>query len=129
MAGGRGGWGSWGAGEEEAETMFEDVFEEMMREEGLSPDAETGDEAEGKGGLYSVLGGVSGAVLGFIVGNVPGALVGAAAGGTLGGVRDKRGKSVYEVFSALPQSEKARLLMELAQRVLGHMGGTAGVSN
>lgn len=115
-----GGWG-FHADESDAESMFEEVFEEMMREEGVG--ATTADEAtQGSSGIYSILGGISGAALGFIVGNVPGLFVGAAAGGTLGGVRDKRGKSVYEVFQELPQSEKARLLKELALKVLGATG-------
>ncbi|KAK9581047.1 hypothetical protein V6Z92_008144 [Aspergillus fumigatus] len=67
--------------------------------------------------FWSVVGGISGGALGFIVANTPGALAGAVAGNRLGAVRDAKGKSVYEVFLELPQSERARLLSELAAKV------------
>jgi len=111
--------------------QWSDAFEEMMEEEGLGG-ATTAEEAtSGTGGIYSIVGGLGGAALGFIVGNVPGLLVGAAAGGTLGKVRDKKGKSVYEVFLEMPQAERAALLMQLAARLLGSQasGTPGGVGN
>ncbi|KAL7275487.1 hypothetical protein RUND412_001573 [Rhizina undulata] len=97
------------------EEQFADVFEEMMAEEGVDPASSTK-----TGNVWSLLGGLSGATIGFIVGNVPGLLAGAVAGNRLGAVRDAKGKSVYEVFQALPQADKAKLLSELAAKVLAH---------
>ena len=106
-----------------AESQFGSMFEEMLREEGLASD----DQAEGRDGaprarptsrFWAIVGGVSGGALGFIVANVPGAVAGAVAGNRLGAVRDAKGKSVYEVFLELPQQDRARLLSELAARVL-----------
>lgn len=70
--------------------QFGDVFEEMLREEGM---AEQGGQPTGK--FWSVVGGLSGGAMGFIVANFPGMLAGAVAGNRLGAVRDARGKSVY----------------------------------
>ncbi len=39
-------------------------------------------------------------------------------GNRLGAIRDRRGKSVYEVFQEMPQSDKMRILSELAAKVL-----------
>jgi curved DNA-binding protein CbpA len=75
--------------------QFADVFEEMLREEGL---AEEGPGARPTGKFWSVMGGLSGGALGFIVANVPGLVAGAVAGNRLGAVRDAKGKSVYAVF-------------------------------
>ncbi|KAK4237552.1 DnaJ domain-containing protein [Achaetomium macrosporum] len=100
--------------------QFADVFEEMLREEGL---AEEGPDARPTGKFWSVLGGISGGALGFIVANVPGLVAGAVAGNRLGAVRDARGKSVYAVFQELPQGDRARLLSQLAARVLSHAVG------
>lgn len=75
--------------------QFADVFEEMLREEGM---ADQGPGARPTGKFWSVLGGVSGGALGFIVANVPGLVAGAVAGNRLGAVRDAKGKSVYAVF-------------------------------
>ena len=88
-----------GRGEEkrprdEAESaQFGDVFEEMMREEGVDEPTTNKGRA-----FWSTLGGASGGGLGYIVGNFPGAIAGAVAGNRLGAVRDTRGKAVYEVF-------------------------------
>ena len=76
--------------------QFADVFEEMLREEGMAADEGQGTRPTGK--FWSVLGGVSGGALGFIVANVPGLVAGAVAGNRLGAVRDAKGKSVYAVF-------------------------------
>ncbi|KAK0731030.1 hypothetical protein B0H67DRAFT_563595 [Lasiosphaeris hirsuta] len=105
---------------EQAESeQFADVFEEMLREEGMA-EPTTGSPT---GKFWSVLGGISGGTLGFIVANVPGLLAGAVAGNRLGAVRDAKGKSVYAVFQELPQSDRARLLSQLAARVLSHAVG------
>ena len=74
--------------------QFSDVFEEMMREEGMAEDG-TGRPT---GKFWSMIGGASGAGLGFIVANVPGLVAGAVAGNRLGAVRDAKGKSVFSVF-------------------------------
>ncbi|KAK3694364.1 hypothetical protein B0T22DRAFT_69048 [Podospora appendiculata] len=99
--------------------QFADVFEEMLREEGMA------DPATGRptGKFWSVMGGLSGGALGFIVANVPGLLAGAVAGNRLGAVRDAKGKSVYAVFQELPQGDRARLLSQLAAKVFSHVVG------
>ncbi|KAI0446754.1 DnaJ-domain-containing protein [Xylaria telfairii] len=98
--------------------QFADVFEEMLREEGM-------DEAQqqGKGKFWSLAGGAAGGVLGFIAANFPGAIAGMVAGNRFGAIRDARGKSVYEVFQELPQTDRARLLAQLATRVFSHATG------
>ena len=92
----------------------------MLREEGLASD-ETDTNGQRRSvptkKFWSIVGAVSGGALGFIVANVPGALAGAVAGNRLGAVRDAKGKSVYDVFIELPQSDRARLLSELAAKV------------
>jgi len=124
--GGAGGfpWSAFGFGtadsEQRASEQFGSVFEEMLREEGL---ASEGTDADGQtrshptSRFWSVIGGISGGALGFIVANAPGALAGAVAGNRLGAVRDAKGKSVYDVFLQLPQTDRARLLSELAAKV------------
>ena len=47
------------------------------------------------------------------------------AGNRVGAIRDARGKSVYSVFQELPQSDKAKLLSELAAKVFSHAVGTS----
>ncbi|KAF4624636.1 hypothetical protein G7Y89_g13534 [Cudoniella acicularis] len=71
--------------------QFGDVFEEMLKEEGM---AENGGRPTGL--FWSVVGGLSGGAMGFIIANFPGMLAGAVAGNRLGAVRDAKGKSVYE---------------------------------
>jgi hypothetical protein len=73
--------------------QFGDVFEEMLREEGM---AENQGQPTGK--FWSVVGGLSGGAMGFIVANFPGMLAGAVAGNRLGAIRDAKGKSVFAVF-------------------------------
>jgi len=80
-------------GRKSGNEQFEDVFEEMLREEGM---AEEGGRPTGK--FWSMVGGLSGAAMGFIVANFPGMVAGAVAGNRLGAIRDARGKSVYAVF-------------------------------
>lgn len=98
--------------------QFGDVFEEMLKEEGM---AEQGGTPTGK--FWSVIGGLSGGAMGFIVANFPGMLAGVVAGNRLGAIRDAKGKSVYAVFQELPQSDKSRLLSQLAQKVFSHAVG------
>jgi DnaJ-class molecular chaperone len=129
-AGGFPSWGSFfsstfGANtpkEEEARsnTQFHDVFEEMMREEGMAE----GETAKPTGKFWSMVGGLSGGAMGFIVANVPGAVAGAVAGNRLGAIRDTKGKSVWSVFQELPQADKAKLLSDLAARVFAHAVGS-----
>ncbi|RCI15596.1 hypothetical protein L249_3411 [Ophiocordyceps polyrhachis-furcata BCC 54312] len=123
--GGGGGGGATGNGNGNGDQQrtqneqFEDVFEEMMREEGLAEDGTNRPTNK----FWSMLGGVSGGALGFIVANVPGMVAGAVAGNRLGAVRDAKGKSVYSVFLELPQDARARLLSQLAARVFSHAVG------
>jgi curved DNA-binding protein CbpA len=109
------------------EAQFGDVFEEMLREEGLGPDSTTAQDQNKGGGplakFWGMVGGLSGGAIGFIVANVPGMVAGAVAGNRLGAIRDARGKSVYAVFQELPQTDRARLLSQLAARVFSHAVG------
>lgn len=101
--------------------QFGGVFEEMLREEGMAE----GQEATPTGKFWSIVGGLSGGAMGFIVANFPGMVAGAVAGNRLGNIRDAKGKSVYEVFQELPQSDKAKLLSDLAAKVFAHAVGSA----
>ncbi|KAI1470157.1 DnaJ-domain-containing protein [Daldinia caldariorum] len=101
------------------DAQFGDVFEEMLREQGLADEDTNGPTSK----FWSILGAASGGVLGFIMANVPGAVAGAVAGNRLGAVRDAKGKSVYAVFQDLPQDDRARLLAQLATRVFSHAVG------
>ncbi|KAH8149044.1 uncharacterized protein LAJ45_07020 [Morchella importuna] len=106
------------------DAQFSDVFEEMMRDEGFAGGESTDTATAPRGkSLWGIIGGLSGGALGFIVANVPGLVAGAVAGNRLGAVRDAKGKSVYEVFQELPQSDRAKLLSDLASRVLAHAVG------
>ncbi|KAK4192847.1 hypothetical protein QBC35DRAFT_483545 [Podospora australis] len=109
------------ARQEAEQEQFADVFEEMLREEGLANDGSNNRGAVGK--FWSTVGGLSGGALGFIVANVPGLVAGAVAGNRLGAVRDAKGKSVYAVFQELPQDDKAKLLSTLAAKVFSHAVG------
>ncbi|KAI9893999.1 MAG: hypothetical protein M1814_004769 [Vezdaea aestivalis] len=102
--------------ESTSNAQFGSVFEEMMREEGLAE----GDQAVPTRKFWSLIGAASGAAMGFIVANAPGAIAGGVAGNRLGAVRDKRGKSVFEVYRELPQADKAKLLAEMAAKVFGY---------
>lgn len=99
--------------------QFRDVFEEMMRDEGMAEDGNN----RPTGKFWGLIGGVSGGALGFIVANVPGLVAGAVAGNRLGAVRDAKGKSVYSVFQDLPADDRSRLLSQLAMRVFSHATG------
>jgi curved DNA-binding protein CbpA len=120
-------WSSFGFGtrsgaEEErfSNQQFGDVFEDMMREEGMAE----GEHASPTGKFWSIMGGLSGGTMGFIIANFPGAIAGAVAGNRLGAVRDAKGKSVYAVFQELPQEDKARMLSQLAAKVFAHAVGS-----
>ncbi|KAI2623558.1 DnaJ-domain-containing protein [Hypomontagnella submonticulosa] len=101
------------------DAQFGDVFEEMLREEGLAEEGTNRPTSK----FWSIMGTASGSVLGFIVASMPGAVAGAVAGNRLGAVRDAKGKSVYAVFQDLPQDDRARLLAQLATRVFSHAVG------
>ncbi|KAJ1024411.1 hypothetical protein NDA18_004578 [Ustilago nuda] len=96
----------------EADGVFANVFEELLRPEvnRVAP-------------FWKWIGGASGSALGFIVGNVPGALAGAFAGSQLGRIRDAKGKSVAEVFITLGAGQRAEVLTRLLQRVLQQQTG------
>ncbi|KAJ7878641.1 DnaJ domain-containing protein [Mycena leptocephala] len=83
----------------DAEGVFADVFEELLRP-----------EVERHAPWWSYLGAVCGAGVGFIIANFPGLMLGAVAGNRLGAVRDAKGKSV---------AAKAEILRALAMKVLG----------
>ncbi|KPI46050.1 uncharacterized protein AB675_784 [Cyphellophora attinorum] len=101
------------AADDFSRNQFQQPFEEMMNAAGLSE----GDGNRPTGRFWSLVGTAAGGALGFIVGNFVGASVGAVAGNKLGGIRDKSGKSVYEVFQSLDQSDKAKVLSELAAKI------------
>ncbi|KAJ3520983.1 hypothetical protein NM688_g9081 [Phlebia brevispora] len=92
----------------DAQGVFADVFDELLRP-----------EVERHAPWWSWTGTVCGAGLGFIVANVPGLMVGAYAGNRLGAIRDAKGKSVASVFSELGGDQKAQILRALAAKVLG----------
>ncbi|UZJ57034.1 hypothetical protein CBS101457_006354 [Exobasidium rhododendri] len=95
----------------QANGVFTDVFEELMRPEvhRVVP-------------IWQGVGTLSGAGMGFIAFNFVGAIGGAVLGGTLGKIRDKKGKSVGEVFMGLGAGQRAEVLKALAMKVLGSMG-------
>ncbi|KAJ1729883.1 hypothetical protein LPJ61_003308 [Coemansia biformis] len=91
----------------DADNVFGDVFEDMMRS-----------EVRASAAWWSTLGLLGGATLGFVVANVPGAVVGGLAGKGLGAVRDRTGRPAYHVFKDLPHARKAQVLATLAAQVL-----------
>jgi len=103
------GTGAYGPGERpDADGVFTDVFEELLRP-----------EVESRVPFWSLVGTASGAGIGFIMANVPGALIGGAAGNRLGAIRDAKGKPVGQVFMQLGGNQKAEILKLLAIKVLG----------
>ncbi|KAF7337465.1 DnaJ-domain-containing protein [Mycena sanguinolenta] len=110
------GAGSGGAGaapapeRPDADGVFADTFEELLRP-----------EVERHFPWWAYFGAVCGQVagMGFIVANFPGLMLGAVAGNRLGAVRDAKGKSVAAVFSELGGNQKAEILRALAFKVLG----------
>lgn len=107
------GQGNMGDRQQTEDAQFGNVFEEMMREEGMAEDGNNRPTKQ----FWSIIGGLSGGALGFILANVPGLVAGAVAGNRLGAVRDAKGKSVYAVFQDLPVDARTRLLAQLATRV------------
>ncbi|KAF8332405.1 DnaJ-domain-containing protein [Cantharellus anzutake] len=93
------------------ESVFGDVFEELLRP-----------EVERRVSWWSYLGALSGGTLGYILGNIPGAIAGSVAGNRLGAIRDAKGKPVISVFAQLGGSQKAEILKVLAFKVLGSIG-------
>lgn len=95
-----------------------------MRDEGFAGGESTDTATAPRGkSLWGIIGGLSGGALGFIVANVPGLVAGAVAGNRLGAVRDAKGKSVYEVFQELPQSDRAKVGISLVFFGMGFWGG------
>ncbi|KAJ8120819.1 hypothetical protein ONZ43_g2575 [Nemania bipapillata] len=119
FAGNKGDANAQQARQETENAQFADIFEEMLREEGMGE----AQQQQGKGKFWALAGGMAGGVLGFIAANFPGAIAGMVAGNRFGAIRDARGKSVYEVFQELPQTDRARLLTQLATRVFSHAAG------
>ena len=97
-----------------ADQQFGTVFEEMMNED--LTDRE-GESRQPNGRFWAIAGTLSGAVLGFIMANVPGAAAGGTIGNRMGALRDKHGQPVYKTFQQLPQSERSKLLTELAAKL------------
>ncbi|KAK6522062.1 hypothetical protein TWF281_002631 [Arthrobotrys megalospora] len=98
--------------------QFGEFFEEMMDQEGLRNEVR---QEAGTGKFWAIIGAIAGAILGYIIYNSAGLLAGLLIGNRLGAIRDTRGKSVYEVFQEMPQSDKMRILSQLAARVLAGM--------
>ncbi|EJU01859.1 DnaJ-domain-containing protein [Dacryopinax primogenitus] len=99
---------SWSSHQPDPNTTFSNVFADLLTPE-IAPHLP----------YWTWLGSLSGAGLGYIIGNVPGLMLGAYAGNRLGKVRDAKGKSVAEVFVALPGARKAEILKVLAMKILG----------
>ncbi|KAI0793381.1 DnaJ domain-containing protein [Abortiporus biennis] len=99
----------------DADNVFADVFEELLRP-----------EVQRHAPWWSWTGAVCGGGLGFILANVPGLMVGAYAGNRLGAIRDAKGKSVAAVFSELGGNQKAEILRALAAKVLGTAASAMG---
>ena len=97
-----------------ADDQFGRAFEDMLHDD--LADGE-GENKKPNGRFWALTGTLAGATLGFIIANVPGAAAGGAAGNRLGNLRDVKGQSVYSTFQELPQSEKSKLLSELAAKL------------
>ncbi|KAG1420180.1 hypothetical protein G6F58_004293 [Rhizopus delemar] len=98
----------------QANHIFGDVFEELLRSEVEHPTY-----------LWRILGAGAGAILGFIFGNVPGAAIGALAGKTAGQVRDHKGVSVYTAFQRLTMEQRRNILTHLLARFVS--AGASGM--
>ncbi|KAI0757137.1 DnaJ domain-containing protein [Daedaleopsis nitida] len=103
--------GATGADRPDADHVFADVFEELLRP-----------EVDRHAPWWAWFGAICGAGIGFIIANIPGLMVGVYAGNRLGAIRDAKGKSVAAVFSQLGGSQKAEILRALAAKVLGATG-------
>lgn len=112
------GFGKKAEGQEDAfaNDQFRGAFEEMMGDADMAD--KEGDTAVPNKRFWSIIGGISGFALGFIAGDVVGAIPGAALGSKMGSIRDAKGKSVYAVFQSLDQSQRSRVLSELASKIL-----------
>lgn len=103
-----------------ANAQFGNVFEEMMHDAEMTEEEEDADgrkkEVPTKR-FWSIAGAVSGGTLGFIVAGGVGAATGALGGYKAGEIRDKKGKSVYDVFQELPPESKSKVLGELAAKI------------
>ncbi|KAL0575980.1 hypothetical protein V5O48_005980 [Marasmius crinis-equi] len=100
--------GTAGTQRPNADGVFADVFEELLRP-----------EVEKRVPWWTYFGAVCGAGIGYIVANIPGSMLGGYAGNRLGAIRDAKGKSVASVFNELGGSQKAEILRALAMKVLG----------
>ncbi|TFK41024.1 DnaJ domain-containing protein [Crucibulum laeve] len=92
----------------DAEGVFADVFEELLRP-----------EVQRHAPWWSWFGAACGGGVGFIIANIPGLMLGAYAGNRLGAIRDAKGRSVAAVFGELGGNQKAEILRALAMKVLG----------
>lgn len=97
-----------GTAQPNADGVFADVFEELLRP-----------EVERRVPIWGWVGAACGGGIGFIVANVPGLMLGAFAGNRLGAVRDAKGKSVAAVFGELNGNQRAEILRAMALKVLG----------
>ena len=78
---------NFGGDREQAQNaQFSDVFEEMMREEGMAEEGTNSPTSK----FWGLIGGLSGGALGFIMANFPGMVAGAVAGNRLGAVRGRQ---------------------------------------
>lgn len=113
------GFGKPGAGgtqgEQFADGQFKDAFDEMMGEENNDLTDGTGTPTKK---FWAVAGGIAGGLIGFIGGDMVGAIPGSILGYKMGAIRDAKGKSVYQVFQSLDQASRARVLSELAAKIL-----------
>ncbi|CAG8598504.1 10826_t:CDS:2 [Cetraspora pellucida] len=98
---------AWQVNRTDANQIFGDVFEELLRPEVDNPHW-----------FYAPIGAVTGGMLGFICGNVPGLVLGAYAGNKLGAIRDAKGVSVYDAYSKLSGNHKAAILAALATKLV-----------
>ncbi|EFE32137.1 DnaJ chaperone (Caj1), putative [Trichophyton benhamiae CBS 112371] len=109
--------------------QFGDFFEEMLRENGMMNGGRGGVGADDPGSkkydlnvsgawFWSIMGAIGGAILGFIIANAAGMVAGMVLGNRIGAIRDREGRSVYSVYQDLPASDRAKLLSQLAARML-----------